>query len=96
MVIILFLQGKPRAEKLPCFHVISHRRSPKHHSSMAVHMCIPETKALQSALTSQKWVRWKCGRPVTHLVVDWAIWEEKKAAVSRKWSTFPTLSFLCP
>lgn len=26
---------------------------------------------------------------MTHLVVGWAIWEEKKAAGSRKWSMFP-------
>lgn len=62
----------------------------------SVCVCILETKALQSAPTSQKWVRWKCGRPVTHRVADWAIREEEKAAASRKWSAFPTFSFLCP
>lgn len=82
-----------RASLLPGYFT---QEKPKALQLLAVHICILETKALQSALISQKWVRWKCGRPVTHLVVDWAIWDEEKASASRKWSTFPTLSFLCP
>lgn len=69
--VIFCLQGKPGAEKLlPSSQVIPSRWSPKHCSSTGLHPRILESAALQSALARQKWVRWKCRRPVTHPLVD--------------------------